>query len=102
MTAQVPDLREESALWANGHRRVAGLDEAGRGAWAGPVYAAAVVLPLDRPDLLDLLEGVCDSKQLSPARREALLPRINEVADAVEVGISGPDEVDSIGVVEAT
>lgn len=102
MASQVPDLREESALRADGHGRVAGLDEAGRGAWAGPVYAAAVVLPLGRPDLLELLEGVRDSKRLSPARRELLVPRINEVAEVVEVGISGPDEVDSLGVVEAT
>ena len=43
---KLPDLSEERALLAAGYQRIAGIDEAGRGAWAGPVYAAAVVLPL--------------------------------------------------------
>ena len=97
-----PDLQEELFLYAAGHTRVAGLDEVGRGAWAGPVCAAAVVLPLDRPDLPDLLTGVRDSKQLSPARREALLPVILDVAEAVGVGWATPTEVDERGVVPAT
>ena len=101
-THMVPDLQEELDLYAAGHTRVAGLDEVGRGAWAGPVCAAAVVLPLDRPDLPDLLTGVRDSKQLSPARREALLPVILDVAEAVEVGWATPTEVDERGVVPAT
>ena len=98
----VPDLSEEYALLAAGHTCVAGIDEAGRGAWAGPVCAAAVVLPLGRPDLGDRLAGVCDSKQLSPARREALLPVIQGVAEAVGVGWASPAEVDEVGVVAAT
>jgi ribonuclease HII len=98
----MPDLSQELALYAAGHTRVAGLDEAGRGAWAGPVCAAAVVLPLDRPDLLDSLAGVRDSKQLGPARREALLPLVLEVADAVGVGWATPGEVDELGIVPAT
>jgi ribonuclease HII len=97
-----PDLSEELALHTAGHTRVAGVDEAGRGAWAGPVYAAAVVLPLERLDLADALKGVCDSKQLSPAQREALLPVIQEVAEAVDVGWASPAEVDELGIVEAT
>ncbi len=97
-----PDLCEEFALHTTGCARVAGLDEAGRGAWAGPVCAAAVVLPLDRSDLLDLLAGVRDSKQLSPARREAFLPRILKVAEAVGVGWATPSEVDEIGIAPAT
>ncbi len=97
-----PDLREEVALNAAGHPRVAGVDEAGRGAWGGPVCAAAVVLPLDQPDLIDLMKGVRDSKQLSPARREALLPLILEVAEAVGVGWAAPAEVDERGIVPAT
>ena len=97
-----PDLQEELKLRAAGHTRVAGLDEAGRGPWAGPVYAAAVVLPLDRGDLSDLLTGVCDSKLLSPVRREALLPRILEVAQAVGVGWSTPAEIDAWGISTAT
>jgi ribonuclease HII len=98
----VPHLYEEHKLYSAGHARVAGLDEAGRGAWAGPVCAAAVVLPLDHPDLLSLLSGVRDSKQLSPKRREVLLPVILEVAEAVGVGWAAPSEVDSLGIVPAT
>jgi len=98
----LPDLSEELALYAAGHTCVAGLDEAGRGAWAGPVCAAAVVLSLERPDLPGLLAGVRDSKQLSPARRETLLPLILEVAEAVGVGWATPAEVDEMGIVPAT
>ncbi len=97
-----PDLSEERALCAAGYSCIAGLDEAGRGAWAGPVCAAAVVLPLERSDLLVRLDGVCDSKQLTPARREALLPLVLETALAVGVGWAGPGEVDALGVVVAT
>jgi ribonuclease HII len=98
----LPDLQEELDLYTAGHSHVAGLDEAGRGAWAGPVCAAAVVLPLRRPDLADLLTGVRDSKQLSPARREDLLPIVLEVAEAAGVGWATPAEVDEWGVVPAT
>jgi len=98
----LPDLHEELALYAAGHTHVAGVDEAGRGAWAGPVYAAAVVLPLGRDDLLDLLDGVRDSKQLSQGQREELLPVIREAAEAVGVGWADPAEVDDLGIVPAT
>jgi ribonuclease HII len=98
----VPDLSEEYALRAGGHVLVAGLDEAGRGAWAGPVCAAAAVLPLDRDDLIAMLDGVCDSKLLTPGRREALLPIIREVSVAIGVGWGEPAEIDVWGVVAAT
>lgn len=97
-----PDLSEELALLAAGHVRVAGVDEAGRGAWAGPVCAAAVVLPLELPDLRERLRDVRDSKQLTPRQREALLPVVTEVAEAVGVGWATPPEVDALGVVSAT
>ena len=97
-----PNLQEELKLTSAGYARVAGLDEAGRGPWAGPVCAAAVVLPLGRVDLLDLLAGVADSKRLSPARREALLPLVQEVAAAVGVGWSTPAEIDEWGIAPAT
>jgi ribonuclease HII len=97
-----PDLSEEQALLAAGHVRVAGVDEAGRGAWAGPVCAAAVVLPLELPDLVERLEGVRDSKALTPLQRETLLPIVVEVAQAVGVGWATPAEVDKLGVVDAT
>jgi ribonuclease HII len=98
----LPDLHEEMTLLAAGYTHVAGVDEAGRGAWAGPVCAAAVVLPLDRSDLADLLNGVRDSKQLSPTKRESLLPVIQEVAEAASVGWASPAEVDEMGIVAAT
>jgi ribonuclease HII len=97
-----PDLSEERTLFDAGYIHIAGIDEAGRGAWAGPVCAAAVVLPLTWPDLADLLDGVRDSKQLSPARREALLPRIEGVAEAVGVGWASPTEIDELGIAPAT
>jgi len=98
----LPDLHEELTLYAAGRIRVAGIDEAGRGAWAGPVCAAAAVLPLNLPNLADLLSGVRDSKLLSPARREALLPIIQRVAEAVGVGWGSPAEVDETGIAPAT
>ncbi len=100
--SSTPDLSEEYALRAAGHRHVAGLDEAGRGAWAGPVCAGAVVLPLDCDELLGLLGGVRDSKLLTAGRREEMLPTIREVALAVGVGWGEPAEVDLWGVVPAT
>lgn len=101
-TLATPDLSEEYALRAAGHGRVAGVDEAGRGAWAGPVCAAAVVLPLRDGHLPVLLDGVRDSKLLTPKRREALLPVIREVAGAIGVGWGEPAEIDLWGIVAAT
>lgn len=100
--SSIPDLTEEYALRAAGHEIVAGLDEAGRGAWAGPVCAGAVVLPLECEELPVLLKGVRDSKLLSVGQREALLPVIHNVALAVGVGWGEPAEVDLWGVVPAT
>lgn len=102
MISVVPDLSKELALHAAGHVHVAGLDEAGRGAWAGPVCAAAVVLPLEKDHLTTDLNGVRDSKAITPARREALLPVIREVAVAVGVGWGEPGEIDLWGIVPAT
>ncbi len=97
-----PTLEIELALRAQGHRIVAGLDEAGRGAWAGPVVAAAVILPLDCPDLAHILVGVRDSKQLSPPARHALFGVVHQVALGVSVGISAPAVVDRDGILPAT
>ncbi len=98
----MPNLEEELALHATGYIHVAGLDEAGRGAWAGPVCAAAVILPLERDDLLEALEGVRDSKELTPKQRDELLPLVREMALVVGVGWSQPSEVDELGIVSAT
>ena len=78
---ETPNLEIELALRTQGHRCIAGLDEAGRGAWAGPVVAAAVILPLDWPDLERALAGVRDSKQLSPAARDAHFEVIGQVGN---------------------
>jgi ribonuclease HII len=97
-----PTLEIEKALHAQGHRFVAGLDEAGRGAWAGPVVAAAVILPLGRTDLEQVLAGVRDSKQLSPAVRSVLSDVIRQIALGIGVGVSAPIVVDRDGVLPAT
>lgn len=100
-TLQQPTLDEELALWAAGYQVVAGLDEAGRGAWAGPVVAAAVVLPAD-PCVGDRLRGVADSKQLSPAQRAALAPLISAWAVGVGVGMAPAERIDAVGILAAT
>ena len=84
-----------------GHTCVAGLDEAGRGAWAGPVVAAAVILPRDAMRC-SALRGVRDSKLLTPHRRQALLPRIQQAALAIGVGRASHAEIDILGIVTAT
>jgi ribonuclease HII len=96
-----PDLQFESTLWSLGLRLVTGLDEAGRGAWAGPVAAAAVILPAD-PDILTELAGVRDSKQLTPEKREGLRKRIEKMALTSCVGLSSAAEIDDLGIVPAT
>lgn len=99
---QEPDLREEVALYTEGYRHIAGLDEAGRGSWAGPVVAGAVILPIGQADLSQRLEGVRDSKQLTPRQRERLYGAIRSAALAVGVGIVPPDMIDELGIVPAT
>jgi ribonuclease HII len=103
-----PTLRQEARLSARGCRLIAGLDEAGRGSWAGPVVAAAVVLPVQEllakrsGSLAKLLAGVRDSKQLTPKQREEIEPRIRAAALAVGVGSVPPKEIDRLGIVAAT
>lgn len=97
-----PDLQHEYALRGRGFIRIAGLDEAGRGALAGPVVAAAVVLPIDRFDLGRALEGVADSKQLSAEARESLAPVIRGVALDTGLGWATSAEIDLYGLLPAT
>jgi ribonuclease HII len=97
----VPSLALEIAHWNSGCRFVAGVDEVGRGAWAGPVVAAAVVLPAD-VSIADALAGVRDSKTLSPAARERLDLVIRSHAIAVAVGLADARDVDSLGLLPAT
>lgn len=97
----LPTLDEEQAAWAAGYRCIAGLDEAGRGAWAGPVVAAAVVLPPD-PGVASRLAGVTDSKQLSARQRERLVVKIHDSAVASGIGLVPAVEIDTCGITEAT
>jgi ribonuclease HII len=96
----MPSFIEEERLAAQGYRFIAGVDEAGRGALAGPVVAAAVILPVD-VDIAQL-DGVKDSKLIAPAKRELLFHHIYELAVAVGVGMAPHSLVDSQGVVKAT
>ncbi len=96
-----PDLSFEIALWQAGVELVAGLDEAGRGAWAGPVCAAAVVFPFKfNPSIT--LNRVRDSKQLSPLERATLAPLIRDQAYAWGVGLASSREIDALGILPAT
>ena len=98
-----PTWDEELALWARGLVPVAGVDEVGRGCWAGPVVAAAVILPVERLCRDPLaLPGIDDSKQLTASRRRQLAQRIVEVAEGVGIGVVSPVLVDALGIVRAT
>ncbi len=96
-----PDLSFERNLWEAGITWIAGIDEAGRGALAGPVTAAALVLPPD-PNLLDRLAGVRDSKQLSPQKRTYWAERLLQSAVAWGVGFASHLEIDAQGILPAT
>lgn len=97
-----PNTFFESQLWKSGLLHVAGLDEAGRGALAGPVAVGAVILPSRKARLSRTLAGVRDSKQMTPLERETMAPRIKEIALTWSVGFASSDEIDSQGIVCAT
>ena len=107
MTAAVPRLRpslrsrapgtaSERLLWDSGSDRVVGIDEVGRGAWAGPLTVGAVVIPKDAR-----LYKVRDSKMLTESEREAMYGRITGWAEAWNVGHASHDECDRLGMSEA-
>ncbi len=89
-----PDLTAEVAFGENG-ATICGVDEAGRGPWAGPVVAAAVVLDGGR-----IPPGLDDSKKLTPRRRAALFDAVRASA-AVGIGIAGVDEIDALNILRA-
>jgi ribonuclease HII len=97
-----PDLAFEQDLWLAGCQFIAGVDEAGRGAWAGPVTAAAVVLPVDPTGLPGKLTGVRDSKLMSAAQREIRAGVIKEAAAAYCIGWAEYSEIDELGILPAT
>lgn len=86
----------EKQAWAEGYDRVAGVDEAGRGPLAGPVVAAAVVLPPDFD-----AKGIRDSKVMTARARDAAYEHIVKCAAAVGVGIIGPEIIDQINILQA-
>lgn len=91
-----PSLAREAALWAAGHQFVAGVDEAGRGCLAGPVVAAAVVMPQNV-----VIDGVNDSKLLAREDRERLAGDIEAAAVCIGVGMCTPKEVDKLNILWA-
>jgi ribonuclease HII len=96
----LPTLLEEQALISQGYQFIAGVDEVGRGALAGPVVAAAVILP---PDVnRESLCQVRDSKEVLPVKRELLCPVIRREAVSVSIGIIPSWIVDQVGIVKAT
>jgi ribonuclease HII len=102
-----PTLEFEAALWARGITSVGGIDEAGRGAWAGPVFAAVLILPpcpepIERASLAKALVGVRDSKQMTPAQREEWAEKIKDRALAWGVGQASSLEIDALGILPAT
>jgi ribonuclease HII len=96
-----PDLSFELALWDAGLTTVAGIDEAGRGALAGPVAAAAVILPPEQ-EIAGCLKGVRDSKQMTACQRERVREKIIQYAAAWGVGFATAGEIDQIGILPAT
>ncbi len=82
---------------AEGHPLVCGIDEAGRGPLAGPVYAAAVILPLDCA-----IPGLNDSKKISEKKREQLFDVIREKATAYGIGSASAEEIDKVNILQAT
>lgn len=95
-----PDLQIEIDLLSRGFKLIAGIDEVGRGALAGPVVAAAVVIP-DNNTLPDY-EGIRDSKEMSAAEREAAFEVIIRWAVDIGIGIVSPQIIDEINILGAT
>ena len=91
-----PDFSSEASLHAQGYHYIAGIDEAGRGPWAGPVVAAAVILEKD-----DIPEGLHDSKKISPGKREKIFDSLTEKAD-IGIGIIDFEEIDQLNILQAS
>jgi ribonuclease HII len=96
-----PDLSLEQAFWQLGIVSIGGIDEAGRGAWAGPVSAGVVLLPTTQ-NLLVTLDGVRDSKQMTPHQRAFWGEQIKSMATSWAVGMASHQEIDEVGILQAT
>jgi ribonuclease HII len=98
--SQPPSFDEENKLKLQGYRLIAGIDEAGRGALAGPVVAGAVILPYS--GYLSWLDLVRDSKELAARKRQRLFDLIQKEALAVGIGIVPPFVIDAVNILKAT
>ena len=96
LKSKSPGLQVERELWDAGHDVVVGMDEVGRGAWAGPLTIGAAVLPRDRR-----VYKVRDSKMLTESEREALFDRIAEWCEVWAVGHATFEECDALGMSDA-
>ncbi len=92
LKAQAPGLAEERSLWADGADVVVGIDEVGRGSWAGPLTIGAVVVPKDRR-----IYKLRDSKALTEPEREGLFDRIADWCEAWSIGHASHEECDELG-----
>lgn len=95
-----PGLQLELELWHKGYELIGGVDEVGRGAWAGPIMAGAVVLP-QKDDLQHSPAGVRDSKKMSATQRDYWTNEIKSVALAWSIGSVSNLEIDRIGILPA-
>lgn len=95
-------VTNENNIYGQGYRFITGLDEAGRGAWAGPVSAAAVCLPVGDPQLTQKLAGVRDSKKMTARQRHKLVEVIKEVAIAWGIGWATCAEIDEMNILRAS
>jgi ribonuclease HII len=93
----MPDYVYEKELFENGYKYICGVDEAGRGPLAGPVCAAAVILPIDAE-----IPGLNDSKKLSEKKREALFPVVIEKAIAYSIAYATVEEIEEHNILNAT
>ena len=98
--SQPPNVDHENELKSQGYELIAGIDEVGRGALAGPVVASAVILP--HPANLPWFGLVRDSKELDSRKRETFFDLINKEAVAVGIGIVPPQVIDSVNILRAT
>jgi ribonuclease HII len=96
VASAAPNRSIEKEVWSLGHDVVVGIDEVGRGAWAGPLMVGAAVLPRERR-----VNGVRDSKMLTETNRERLFDRIADWCDAWAVGAASQQECDELGMSEA-
>lgn len=93
----MPDYFYENEYTLKGYQAICGIDEAGRGPLAGPVCAAAVILPLGL-----VIDGLNDSKKLSEKKREALFDVITKEAISYHIAFASVEEIESINILEAT